>query len=157
MKQIKHKINYELLSKALGISEELSIQFLNDGRIMGRLGEFILQENGIGNRSENENTPYDNITTDGKKIEVRSITDKVSFASSKEVGFGRTVTEEGFKTKLDSLDYYMCIDFDNKNEIKFIPITKTDIDRMIKDGILGKNKSVSKKKFMEYVNSNGIV
>jgi hypothetical protein len=152
MEKFSHKINYKYLSKALGISEELSIKFLNDGRIMGRLGEFILEERGVGIRSGNENTPYDNITEDDKRIEVRSITNKVSFASSKEIGFGRSVTEAGFQDKLDSIDYYVCIDFSDKNTIDFIPITKDDIKEMIDNKIIGKNKAVSKKKFYKYLN-----
>lgn len=153
MENFKHKVNYKQLAKALGLSEELAKDFLNDGRIIGRLGEFILQEHGFGDRSENENTPYDNVTDDGKKIEVRSITEKVSFASSKEIGFGRTVTEEGFKNKLDSIDYYLCIDFQTNGMLEFIPISKSDISEMQTTGILGKNKSVSRKKFMNYVKS----
>jgi hypothetical protein len=152
MEKFSHKINYKYLSKALGISEELSIKFLNDGRIMGRLGEFILEELGVGIRSGNENTPYDNITEDDKRIEVRSITNKVSFASSKEIGFGRSVTEAGFQDKLDSIDYYVCIDFSDKDSIKFIRITKDDIHKMTEIGFIGKNKSISKKNFYKYLN-----
>lgn len=151
MKQFSHPINYKKLGSALGLSEELAKRFLDDGRIMGRLGEFILEQHGIGSRSDNENTPYDNVTTDGTKIEVRSITDQVSFASSKEVGFGRHVTEEGFTEKLNSLDFYCCIDFRNLSTLNFIPVTKDDILEMQREGRLRKNKSVGKNSFFKYI------
>ena len=67
MKQIlKHKINYKQVSKGLGISEDLVIKFFNDGRIIGRLGEFILEDKDVGKRSDNEGTSYDNVTDDNK-------------------------------------------------------------------------------------------
>ena len=151
MKNFNHKIDYEKLGDSLGISTELAKRFLTDGRIIGRLGEFIIEERGIGNRSISENTPYDNISSDGQRIEVRSLTNGISFASSKEVGYGRHVTESGFKEKLDSLDYYVCINFDNAEDLKFITVNKDDILKMEKNGLMRKNKSVSKKKFLKYI------
>ena len=61
------------------------IKFFNDGRIIGRLGEFILEDKDVGKRSDNEGTSYDNVTDDNKHLEVRSITNRLSFAPSKKL------------------------------------------------------------------------
>ena len=101
-----HIINYEKLSEGFKLPVEQVIKFLNDGRVMGRLGEFIHSLSSGGGR-QNENSSFDILEEDNQKSEVRSITKQVSFASSKEVGFGRKVTENGFKEKLDSIDRYV--------------------------------------------------
>ncbi len=100
MKKIAtHKIDLKKISEGFGLSEKETFDFFNDGRIMGRLGEFI-HSNSDGGKRQNENSKFDIIENNTKKSEVRSITDKVSFASSKEIGYGRKVTEEGFQEKL---------------------------------------------------------
>lgn len=151
MEQFSHSINFKKLASALGITEDLAKRFLEDGRVMGRLGEFILEHHNIAVRSDNENTSYDNVTSDGTKIEVRAITEQISFASSKEIGFGRKVTEGGFEEKLNSLDFYCCVDFRNSSKLNLIPVTKEDIFEMKKQKMLRKNKSVGKKKFFKYI------
>lgn len=151
MEPFNHKICLETLGIALGLSPDRALKFLNDGRVIGRLGEFIIEEHGLGDRSSKENTPYDNISSDGQKIEVRSLTKSVSFASSKEVGYGRQVTESGFAEKLNSLDYYVCVDFGKIDDLQFIPVCKEDISNMEKSGLMQKNKSVSKNKFLKYI------
>ena len=73
MKQIfKHEIDYSKVAKGLGISKDLAVKFFNDGRIIGRLGEFILEDKDVGKRSDNEGTSYDNITDD-KIVFLKSI------------------------------------------------------------------------------------
>ena len=150
MKQIlKHKIDYKKVSKGLGISEELTIKFFNDGRIIGRLGEFILEDKNIGKRSNNEGTSYDNITDDDDYLEVRSITNKLSFAPSKETGYGRTVTEEGFNQKLAIVDSFVAIDFkDNPSQLDFYNIPSENVKRWCDEGFIGKGKAVSRKKIL---------
>ena len=119
---------------------------------MGRYGEFVLAEKTNSNRAESEGASYDIDSSDGLKKEVRSITKQISFASSKEVGYGRKVTEKGFQEKLNSLDTYVGIDFRNMDEIEFIDITKEMVSEMISKGIMRKNKSVSANKFFEFIN-----
>ena len=104
MKKIKtKKVNLKKLAEAFGFTGiNQAFDFLNDGRIMGRVGEFW-----VDGKRQNENSPFDVNDIKGKRVEVRSITNQVSFASSKEVGYGRSVTEEGFKQKLNSLDNYL--------------------------------------------------
>ena len=151
--KLKHQLDLEKVAEGLGLSVEETIKFFNDGRIVGRLGEFIYANKMGGNRAKSEGSSYDVDGVNGERIEVRSITEGISFASSKEVGFGRSVTEEGYAEKLDSLDSYIGIDFRNLSELTFIEITKDDLADMNEKGILRKNKSVGSNKFYEYLES----
>ena len=151
-KILKHKIDYKKVANGLGISEELVIKFFNDGRIIGRLGEFILEDKKVGKRSDNEGTSYDNITEDDKYLEVRSITYRLSFAASKETGYGRTVTEEGFSEKLNAVDSFIAIDFkDNPSELDFYKIPSEDVRRWSDEGFIGKGKAVSRNKILSKI------
>jgi hypothetical protein len=147
MKKInEHNVDWNLVAKGFGLSVKNTIEMFNDGRMLGRVGEYIHKrsENGI---RQNENSSFDVKESDGTKSEIRSITDSVSFASSKEVGFGRNVTEDGFNEKLNSLDRYVLIDkrqiVDGK--LSFIEVTKEDIINLN----LGKNKSMAANKFFK--------
>jgi hypothetical protein len=148
MKKLKtYKIDLKKISEAFNLKVEQTFDFFNDGRIMGRLGEFIHSSSDGGLR-QNENSSFDIFESNEKKSEIRSITDKVSFASSKEIGYGRNVTEEGFEKKLQSLDRYVLLDLRKLNEGIFdtIEVTKEDLTELK----LGKNKSISAKKFYEH-------
>jgi hypothetical protein len=149
MKKIKTaRIDLELLTSALGVKDSNdAYNFINDGRITGRLGEFWVE----GER-QNENAPFDVENTLNERIEVRSITKKVSFASSKEVGYGRNVTEEGFVNKLNSLDKYLLLDLRDLKDgmIHMIEVTKKDLESLP----IGKNKEISAKKFYEIYDRN---
>lgn len=141
-------IDLQLLSQALGLdSADQAFEFMNDGRIMGRLGEFW-----TSGKRQNENSPFDVKNNLGERIEVRSITDKVSFASSKEVGYGRKVTTEGFQEKLNSLDKYLLLDMRGLKEgnVEMIQITKEEVQKLP----IGVNKSISAKKFFEIYDRN---
>ena len=151
--KLKHQLDLEKVAEGLGLSVEQTIKFFNDGRVVGRLGEFIYANKTGGNRAKSEGSSYDVDGVNGERIEVRSITEGISFASSKEVGFGRSVTVEGYAEKLDSLDSYIGIDFRNLSELSFIEITKDDLADMNEKGILRKNKSVGSNKFYEYLES----
>jgi hypothetical protein len=151
--KLKHQLDLEKVAEGLGLSVEETIKFFNDGRIVGRLGEFIYANKMGGNRAKSEGSSYDVDGKNGERIEVRSITEGISFASSKEVGFGRSVTEAGYAEKLDSLDSYIGIDFRNLSELSFIEITKDDLNDMNEKGLLRKNKSVGSNKFYEYFQS----
>lgn len=142
MKKIKTKnINLELLAQALCLENfEEAYVFLNDGRIMGRLGEFWVE-----GKRQNENASFDVKNKVGERVEVRSITKQISFASSKEVGYGRSVTEEGFTQKLNSLDKYLLLDIRGlkKGEVHMIEMMKEELNTLP----IGKNKSISSEKF----------
>jgi hypothetical protein len=128
-------------------------KFLDDGRFMGKVAESIYATLVGGQVADNENAPYDVLDPNGKRIEVRSCTKGVSFASSKEVGFGRSVTSEGFQQKLDSVDHFVVVVWDSSFEMLFYPITKSDIRQMESLGIMRKNKSVNRKKFLQYLDT----
>jgi hypothetical protein len=143
----EHKIDLEKIAEGFNMSIDSLKDFLDDGRVLGRLGEFIEKERLEIDRQP-ENSIFD-LEHEGKKIEVRCITKQVSFAQSKEVGYGRKVTEEGFRNKLNNLDCYILLDKRNLSELKFIELTKNDIYRLINNNQLNKNKSISSKKFYE--------
>lgn len=149
MKKITTKnVDLKKLSEALSLdSEKEALEFLNDGRIMGRLGEFW----GNGKRQK-ENSPFDIKDENGDRLEVRSITKKVSFASSKEIGFGRRVSKNGFEEKLNSLDKYLLLDIRglNKGNVDLIEITKEEVLKLP----LGKNKSITADKFYKLYDRN---
>jgi hypothetical protein len=149
MKKVNSKnIDLSKLSEALCLkNREEAFNFLNDGRITGRLGEFWVE----GER-QNENSPFDVTDTIGERIEVRSITKKVCFASSKEVGYGRSITETGFSEKLNSLDKYILLDIRDltNGKIDLIELTKDELESLS----IGKNKSMSAEKFYKLYDRN---
>lgn len=143
----EHKIDLVKIAEGLNITLDSLKDFLDDGRVLGRLGEFIEKER-LKIEREPENSIFD-LNDKGEKIEIRSITKQVSFAQSKEIGYGRKVTEEGFRKKLNNLDCFILIDKRNLSELKFIKVTKKDIYYLIDNNHLNKNKSISSKKFYE--------
>jgi hypothetical protein len=147
MKKINQsKIDWDIVSNGFGLPKDKIIQMFDDGRILGRLGEFLHENLEKGER-QNENSKFDVKENNNIRSEIRSITSKVSFASSKEVGYGRKVTEKGFNEKLNSIDRFILIDKRKLIEgcLDFIEVNKEDLQ----DLNLGKNKSVSAKKFFK--------
>jgi hypothetical protein len=145
MEKIKtYKINWEMVGDGLGLTTKKTIEMFDDGRILGRLGEFLHEKSEKGQR-QNENCAFDVKEENNIRSEIRTITAKVSFASSKEVGYGRQVTENGFQEKLNSIDRFILIDkrLLLNGSIDTIEVTKEDLISLS----LGKNKSVSAKKF----------
>jgi hypothetical protein len=148
---MKHKIDLNKVAEGFGISEQSLKDFLNDGRVIGRLGEFIRVEMRKSNRASSEGSPYDVNDEENGREEIRAISETISFASSKEVGSGRKVTEEGFKKKMESVDIFVGVDYRDLNEIKFHEITKETVYEMQREGIMRKNKSVNAKKFFSFI------
>jgi hypothetical protein len=146
-----YNINWKMVSNGLGLCLDKTIEMFDDGRILGRLGEFLHESSEKGVR-ENENSKFDVKENDGVRSEIRTITDKVSFASSKEIGYGRKVTDEGFQEKLNSIDRFILIDkrLLLRGTIDTIEIKKEEINGLS----LGKNKSISAKKFYEKYDGN---
>jgi hypothetical protein len=152
---MKHKLDLKKVAEGFGISEDSVKDFLNDGRVMGRLGEFIRTEMRNSSRASSESSPYDINDVKNGREEIRAISKQISFASSNEVGSGRHVTEEGFKNKMNSVDIFVGIDYRNLSNIEFIEISKEMVYDMNKAGILRKNKSVSSEKFYSFIDDYG--
>lgn len=147
-----HKLDLNKLSLGFGIEFAAAGSFLADGRLIGRLAEFVFAQK-FGGIKTAENMPYDIDMPNGDRVEIRSITKGLSFASSKEVGFGRSVTAAGFAEKLNAVDYFVAVDYDaSTGNMTFIKIEKSDIIAMEHAGILRKNKSISRKNLMELIN-----
>jgi hypothetical protein len=146
-----YEIDWTIIAQGFGLPVDKTIEMFNDGRILGRLGEFLHQNSNDGMR-ENENSPFDIKEKNNTNSEVRTITSQVSFAPSKEVGYGRKVTEQGFLEKLTSVDQFILIDkrLIEEGILKMIKLTKEDVRKLP----LGKNKSISSKKFYKEYDGN---
>jgi len=152
MKKINtYNIDWEMVANGLKLTTEKTIEMYNDGRMLGRLVEF-LHENSENGKRQNENSSFDVKDKNNVRSEIRTITKKVSFASSKEIGYGRKVTEDGFNKKLDSVDRFVLIDKRQlvAGKIYTIEVSKDDLNTLS----LGKNKSISAKKFYEKYDRN---
>ena len=147
-KHLEHTIDWEKVSEGLGISLDLTCNFFDDGRVIGRLGEFIDSHHTHSSR-QNENSSFDNLSTENKKLEIRSCRNQVCFASSKEVGYGRVVTQKGFEEKLNKVDEFVVIDSRciNQGKLVFYRLTTDEVRSLP----LGKNKSMSSDKFWAIV------
>ena len=53
-----YNINWELVAQGLGLPIDKTLDLFDDGRIMGRVGEFLHQNSELGVR-ENENSSFD--------------------------------------------------------------------------------------------------
>lgn len=147
---------YKLTQNEVGFYKEDHPDLLTDGRHIGRVGETWAAKfvNGV---RQAENSPFDILTNKSEyyekntRIEVRSAIKKVSFAPSKEVGYGRTVTEDGFIGKLENLDVFIIIDSRQIGQgyVNLIELTKNDILKLE----LGKNKNMSAKKFWNKIDT----
>lgn len=153
-KNFKFKVNLSQIAKGMRLTQTEARSFFNDGRIVGRYAEFVVQNKGLGNRAKSESSSYDNDTPEGLRLEVRSMGDKVSFSSSKEVGYGRKVTANGWAEKLSSVDLWCLVDYSNFDEWHFIFLTTDEVRQMAEVGVLGKNRSISRKKFLKYLMEN---
>jgi hypothetical protein len=124
-------IDWDKVSEGLCLPKEIIINWFKDGRRLGSIGEYYHSINDGGIR-EKENSKFDVLEENNIKTEVRAITKKVSFASSKEIGFGRKVTENGFKEKLNSLDRYVVVDSRDieMGKIVMIEVTKDDLNSL---------------------------
>lgn len=151
-----HKIDIPAIATAMMLTNDEATAFLNDGRIVGRYAEFVIQNKGIGNRAKSEGSAYDNDMAGGLRLEVRSMGGKVSFSSSKEVGYGRKVTEQGWADKLDAVDVWCLVDYSNFDEWQFIFLTTAEVKQMATAGVLGKNRSISRKKFIKYMETANV-
>ncbi len=128
---------------------DLHPRHLSDGRHLGSIAEdwwVILR----GGTRQPEKSPFDVLERDGIRSELRSAVSSVSFAPSKETGYGRKVTEQGFKEKLESLDRFLIMDSRKIREnhtVDFWELTKEDVLSLG----LGKNKKMKASKFWKIV------
>ena len=124
-------------------------RYLSDGRHLGSVAEDWCKILSGGVRQP-EKSPFDLLEKDMTRSEIRSAVSNVSFAASKETGYGRKVTEEGFKDKLDSLDRFLIMDtrkIKENHTVDFWELTKEDVLSLG----LGKNKKMKASKFWKIV------
>lgn len=146
-----------MIGAGLGIPAANARALFDDGRMLGRLAEFIVAHEFSAARSE-EHSPFD-VLHNNKKLEVRSLIKKadrgISFAPAKEVGSGRTITEEGFQEKLSQVDGFIAAELMDNDHIRYIEVTKPDIDFFVKEGyIRNSTKAVGYNTFYNIFNSH---
>lgn len=151
------KIDIQQIANGMSLSVDEARAFLDDGRIVGRYAEFVVQNKQIGNRAKSEGSSYDNDAPDGKRIEVRSMDTRVSFSSSKEVGYGRKQTAQGWADKLNAVDIWCLVDYSNFEEWSFIFLTTDEVKHMADIGVMKKNHSISRRKLLKYLTKNNIL
>jgi hypothetical protein len=141
----------DTIAAGMGLTPIEAQSFFNDGRIIGRYAEFVVQHRGLGTRALSEGASYDNDTPEGLRLEVRSMCDRVSFASSKEVGYGRKVTAAGWDEKLNAVDLWCIVDYSMFTAWHFMFLTTDEVRQLAANGVLGKNRSISRKKLLQHL------
>lgn len=149
-----HKIDVKQYAESWGYTYEEALNLCIDGRVSGISVEPIVATKVKGKKAENNNLPYDVVWND-KKLEVRRVTKNVSFAASKQNGYGRRNTAEGFAQKQESLDCYVIVDFNVEDtSFYFYVITKNDVQTLVGQK---KTKQATRRKFFKYLPKREVI
>ncbi len=142
-------LNWDIINiaQALKISESDVKEYFTDGRRVSFLLERRLAYEVIhGTIAESEGASYDLIDTNGKKWEVRSISESgIYFCPSYMVGSGRVFNEKGFISKLDEIEGYIISDIENFPNIPFWILHKNVIKSWWNSRLLGSTTKISRK------------
>ncbi len=142
----------EEISKALKIDIKDVKEYFTDGRRVSFLVERrIAKEFLNGTLPKSEGSAFDIIDSRGKKWEVRSISDKVYFSPSNQVGSGRHFDENGFLKKLNEVDGFILADIKSFPDIPFWIIPVDLVKSWWEEGKLGKNAMVSRNKILNLI------
>jgi len=139
------------LARAFGVEDEDVHEFMTDGRRASFIIERRLKWGHPGwGLAPSEGAGYDLMAPDGGKWEVRSITrGGVYFNPSAQVGKGRSFDEGGFIAKLDDIEGFVLSDITQFPEIPIYVVPVENVTRWYKNGDIGKNAKVSRKKFLD--------
>ena len=151
MKKGEFRWNIPKIANALKISEEDVKMYFKDGRRISFLLERrIAYEIIKGKLAPSEGAGYDLIDPSGKKWEVRSISKGgIYFCPSYMVGSGRKFNEPGFMRKLQEISGYIVSDIEAFPNIPFWILDVQIVIQWWKEGQLGKNTKISRKKALE--------
>jgi hypothetical protein len=143
--------NIDEISKALKINVEDVKEYFTDGRrISFILERRICREIIKGKMAPSEGAGYDLLDPKGGKWEVRSISSGgLYFCPSYMVGSGRKFNEKGFLDKLEEIEGYIISDIDSFPNVPFWIITKQEVLKWWKEGILGSSTKISRNKILE--------
>ncbi len=146
------KFNWDIkkLSESLYISENDVKLYFTDGRKVSFLYERRLTYEIVkGKLAQSEGKGYDIIDLQGNKWEVRSITKRVYFNPSNQVGSQRKFDEIKFLEKLQEIKGYILVDIMSFPEVPFWIIDKQIVLDWWNQKKLGKITSISRKKMLK--------
>jgi hypothetical protein len=105
-------LNWDIkhLSKSMKISESEVIEYFQDGRRGSFLMERSLRNELNLTLAPSEGSSYDLIDQSNLKWEVRSLTNKIYFSNSSNVGSGRKFNEKDFLKKIKEIAGYYITD-----------------------------------------------
>jgi len=133
------------ISDSIYISEENARKGFSDGRVVSRFAEEwsgILYGITLSNNTNKPGSDGDiqtgNILLGNVPVGVRSLSENggIKFQQSKYIGSGRTCTIENLIDSINTIDYEIVVDIADSPRIKFIPIDRTVLLKMISDGVL---------------------
>ncbi len=141
------------LSKAMKIKPKDVKEYFTDGRRVSFILERRLAYEVIhGRLALSEGADYDLIDKEGKKYEVRSITDNgIYFCPSYMIGSGRSFNEKGFLKKLKDIEGYIIADVYGFPNILFWVIPNYTVKKWWDEGLLGKTTKISRGRALELV------
>ncbi|MBP6507648.1 MAG: hypothetical protein KA257_08780 [Opitutaceae bacterium] len=136
------------LAKALHIDEATVREYFTDGRRVSFLLERrIATEVLKGKLAPSEGAGFDLIDPEGRKWEVRSISQGgIYFCPSYMVGSGRRFDESGFLAKLDEIAGYVVSDIEAFPDIPFWILPKNIIETWWREKQLGSTTKINRKK-----------
>ena len=140
------------LAEAMKLLDSEVCEYFTDGRRVSFLLERrIAREVLHGKISGNENTGYDITDSIGNKWEVRSITKRVYFPPSKNVGSGREFNKDDFLGKLREIKGYYLVDVMQFPKMPYWSLNSEEVRGWWTLGKLGKNASCSRKRIFELI------
>lgn len=153
---MSHKLLFEwdleALSSSMGILPADVEVYFRDGRRVSFLLERRIRDAFPGWKlAASEGAGYDLLDEVGGKWEVRSISKSIYFCPSYMVGSGRKFAEDGFFTKLDAIDGYICSDITTFPKVPVYIVPADLIRALYLDGKLGSSTLISRAIFYSRV------
>lgn len=126
-------------------------EYFTDGRRVSLLLERrVMREVLQGKLAPHEGAPYDVVDARNGNWDIRSISGHgVYFSPSHMVGSGRRFEEAGFFAKLDVLRGYVLADIERFPEVPYWKIETPQVRAWWKNGELGSDTKISRKKALE--------
>lgn len=136
------------LANAMNLTQTEVKSYFRDGRRLSPIAERRIAREILRGQHPGDGLPYDAIDESGKRWEVRCMTKGgVYFCPSSMVGSGRTFEEAGFLNKLDIVEGFIICDAVQFPVVPLWIIKSGAIRTLWRSGALGKNSSISRKKF----------
>jgi len=145
-----HRYQWDVgaLSDALAITKDEVLEYFRDGRRMSFILERRLQSDFNGTLSR-ENEAWDMIDSEGRKWEVRSLTESLYFCPSYMVGSGRIFNRDGFIQKLDAIHGYIVGDIKLFPEVPCWTLSSELVRHWWESGTIPEKTSISRARFYQ--------